>query len=165
MIKCQQHLVFPGGHPSRYWPDPTLLNFADRTRSGAFSVVWPLALEDVWKRDMIIHNQNQHTKIMTFDSYMKSTSYDYPCAKIICKNHMTCHIQKCYAWIIWVLYIYLNDMQESCDFICENNRHEYYDYSHTKKMQELYDFSYTMYSTLLVSCMVIMGISCSLAKW
>ena len=40
--KCQQHLVFPGGHPSKYWPHPTLLNFADRTRSGVFNVVWPL---------------------------------------------------------------------------------------------------------------------------
>ena len=57
MIKCQQHLVFPGGHPSRYWPDPTLLNFADRTRSGAFSVVWPLALAIRWKSHVIIHNQ------------------------------------------------------------------------------------------------------------
>ena len=30
LTKCQRHLVFPGGHPSKYWPDPTLLNFADR---------------------------------------------------------------------------------------------------------------------------------------
>ena len=36
-----QHLLFPGGHPSRYWAGPTLLNFGDRTRTGAFSVVWP----------------------------------------------------------------------------------------------------------------------------
>ena len=42
LTKCQRHLVFPGGHPSKYWPDPTLLNFADRTRSGAFNVVWSL---------------------------------------------------------------------------------------------------------------------------
>ena len=37
--KCQQHLDFPGGHPSRYYRDPTLLNFGDLTGSGAFSVV------------------------------------------------------------------------------------------------------------------------------
>ena len=36
-----QHLLFPGGHPSKYWAGPTLLNFGDRTRTGAFSVVWP----------------------------------------------------------------------------------------------------------------------------
>ena len=35
--------MFPGGHPSKYYPDPTLLNFADRTRSGVFNVVWSLA--------------------------------------------------------------------------------------------------------------------------
>ena len=43
----QQHLVFPGGHPSKYWLDPTLLNFADRTRSGVFNVVWSLAWRKV----------------------------------------------------------------------------------------------------------------------
>ncbi|ESO86397.1 hypothetical protein LOTGIDRAFT_129268, partial [Lottia gigantea] len=35
-----QHSVFPGGHPSKYQPSPTLLNFSDRTRTGAFNVVW-----------------------------------------------------------------------------------------------------------------------------
>ena len=39
--KSLQHLLFPGGHPSKYWAGPTLLNFGDRTRTGAFSVVWP----------------------------------------------------------------------------------------------------------------------------
>lgn len=41
-IKCQQHAVFPGGHPPKYWPRPMLLNCGDRTRTGAFSMVWPL---------------------------------------------------------------------------------------------------------------------------
>ncbi len=27
-----QHLVFPGGLPSKYWPGPTLLSFRDQTR-------------------------------------------------------------------------------------------------------------------------------------
>ena len=40
---CQQHPVFPGGHPSKYWLGSTLLNFSDRTRTGVFSVIWPLA--------------------------------------------------------------------------------------------------------------------------
>jgi hypothetical protein len=42
--KSQQHLVFPGGLPSKYYPDPSLLNFGDLTRSGAFKLVWPLAM-------------------------------------------------------------------------------------------------------------------------
>ena len=41
-FECQQHPVFPGGHPSKYWRGSTLLNFGDRTRTGAFSVIWPL---------------------------------------------------------------------------------------------------------------------------
>ena len=43
----QQHPVFPGGHPSKYWLGSTLLNFSDRTRTGVFSVIWPLAKEGV----------------------------------------------------------------------------------------------------------------------
>ena len=38
--KSLQHPVFPGGHPSKYYPGPTPLNFRDRTRTGVFSVVW-----------------------------------------------------------------------------------------------------------------------------
>ena len=41
----QQHPVFPGGHPSKYWLSSTLLNFSDRTRTGVFNVIWPLARE------------------------------------------------------------------------------------------------------------------------
>src|SRR5215470_12903912 len=40
--KSQQHLVFPGGLPSKYYPGPTLLNFVDLTRTSAFNVVWPM---------------------------------------------------------------------------------------------------------------------------
>ena len=54
MLECQQHLVFPGGHPSKYYPDPTLLNFADRTRSGAFNVVWSLASDIEETKDLNI---------------------------------------------------------------------------------------------------------------
>ena len=38
--KSLQHLLFPGRYPSKYWARPTLLNFGDWTRTGAFSVVW-----------------------------------------------------------------------------------------------------------------------------
>ena len=44
-VRSQQHPVFPGGHPSKYWLDSTLLNFSDRTRTGVFNVIWPLAFE------------------------------------------------------------------------------------------------------------------------
>ena len=37
---CPQHLLFPGGHPSKYWASPTLLNFSDQSRTRVFSVVW-----------------------------------------------------------------------------------------------------------------------------
>ena len=43
----QQHPVFPGGHPSKYWLDSTLLNFGDRTRTGVFNVIWPLAFGEL----------------------------------------------------------------------------------------------------------------------
>ena len=42
--RSQQHPMFPGGHPSKYWRDSTLLNFSDRTRTGVFNVIWPLTL-------------------------------------------------------------------------------------------------------------------------
>ena len=45
VVFSQQHPVFPGGHPSKYWLDSTLLNFSDRTRTGVFNVIWPLAFE------------------------------------------------------------------------------------------------------------------------
>ena len=48
--ESQQHLVFPGGLPSKYYPGPTLLNFGDLTRTGAFNVVWPLTEFTVGKR-------------------------------------------------------------------------------------------------------------------
>ena len=43
---CQQHPVFPGGHPSKYWLGSTLLNFSDRTRTGVFNVIWPLSSDE-----------------------------------------------------------------------------------------------------------------------
>ena len=41
--ESQQHPVFPGGHPSKYWLGSMLLNFSDRTRTGVFNMIWPLA--------------------------------------------------------------------------------------------------------------------------
>ena len=34
-----QHRGFPGGHPPKHYPFPTLLNFSDQMSTGAFSVV------------------------------------------------------------------------------------------------------------------------------
>ena len=42
----QQHPVFPGGHPSKYWLGSMLLNFSDRTRTGVFNMIWPLARKE-----------------------------------------------------------------------------------------------------------------------
>ena len=42
----EQHAGFPGGHPSKYSPRPTPFHFGDRTRTGAFGVVWPLTKLD-----------------------------------------------------------------------------------------------------------------------
>ena len=35
---CLQQPVFPGGHPSKYYQDSTLLNFSDQTRTGVLKV-------------------------------------------------------------------------------------------------------------------------------
>lgn len=42
--KSQQHMEFPSGHPSKYYPCPTQLNFGDQTRTSGPCVVWPLAV-------------------------------------------------------------------------------------------------------------------------
>ena len=44
--ESQQHPVFPGGHPSKYWLGSMLLNFSDRTRTGVFNMIWPLARKE-----------------------------------------------------------------------------------------------------------------------
>ena len=60
--------MFPGGHPSKYYPDPTLLNFADRTRSGAFNVVWPLATEHSEIPVFMVLSQHKYGKYHKFYS-------------------------------------------------------------------------------------------------
>ena len=37
--------MFPGGHPSKYYRSPMLLNFSDQTRTGAFNMVWSYTLD------------------------------------------------------------------------------------------------------------------------
>lgn len=39
--KSRQHPDFPGGHPPEYYPSLRLLNFAERTGYGDFSLRWP----------------------------------------------------------------------------------------------------------------------------
>ena len=36
-------LLSTDGHPSKYKPGPTLLNFREKMGTGMFNVVWPLA--------------------------------------------------------------------------------------------------------------------------
>ena len=45
MEKCRQHSDFPGGHPPEYYPSLKLLDFADRTGYGIFSLRWPSTLD------------------------------------------------------------------------------------------------------------------------
>ena len=40
-MESLQHQQFPGGLPSQYYADPTLLNFSVQMGTGAFNVVWP----------------------------------------------------------------------------------------------------------------------------
>ena len=61
--ESQQHPVFPGGHPSKYWLGSMLLNFSDRTRTGVFNMIWPLArivenFDILFQRHTCIHIQD-----------------------------------------------------------------------------------------------------------
>ena len=69
---CQQHPVFPGGHPSKYWLGSTLLNFSDRTRTGVFSVIWPLAKEGVKIRLFELTNC-----LANWNSTSSNSSYEF----------------------------------------------------------------------------------------
>ena len=42
--RCHRHPEFPTGHPCKYYPGATLLDFRDQTRTGMFKVLWPMAL-------------------------------------------------------------------------------------------------------------------------
>ena len=54
--------MFPGGHPSKYWLGSMLLNFSDRTRTGVFNMIWPLARA---QENVNILFQ-QHTYLLTY---------------------------------------------------------------------------------------------------
>ena len=61
--ESQQHPVFPGGHPSKYWLGSMLLNFSDRTRTGVFNMIWPLAkiqenFDNLFQQHTCIHIQD-----------------------------------------------------------------------------------------------------------
>ena len=60
--ESQQHPVFPGGHPSKYWLGSMLLNYSDRTRTGVFNMIWPLARA---QENVNILFQ-QHTYLLTY---------------------------------------------------------------------------------------------------
>ena len=42
-VKCQQHPVYQGGHPSKHWRCSSLLNLGDRLDTGPFNPIRPLA--------------------------------------------------------------------------------------------------------------------------
>ena len=62
----QQHPVFPGGHPSKYWL--MLLNFSDRTRTGVFNMIWPLARAQENVNRLLFQ---QHKYILTYMRYLE----------------------------------------------------------------------------------------------
>ena len=41
-VKCQQHPVYQGGHPSKHWRCSSLLNLGDRLDTGPFNPIRPL---------------------------------------------------------------------------------------------------------------------------
>ena len=47
--------MFPGGHPSKYYRSPMLLNFSDQTRTGVFNMVWSYTLHT---RSYVVANKN-----------------------------------------------------------------------------------------------------------
>lgn len=42
--ECQQHVMFTGSHPSKYWPCSKLLNIGDWTKTGVVNLAWPLSV-------------------------------------------------------------------------------------------------------------------------
>jgi hypothetical protein len=66
MFWCQQHPVFPGGHPSKYWLGSMLLNFSDRTRTGVFNMIWPLARA----HENVKISFEQHTHMPTYNLHI-----------------------------------------------------------------------------------------------
>ena len=54
--------MFPGGHPSKYYRSPMLLNFSDQTRTGVFNMVWSYTLHT---RSYVVANKNA-LKLGTF---------------------------------------------------------------------------------------------------
>ena len=60
--------MFPGGHPSKYWLGSMLLNFSDRTRTGVFNMIWPLARV----QEIVNILFQQHTYLLTDMRYLNS---------------------------------------------------------------------------------------------
>src|SRR5512137_2765711 len=61
--KCRQHPDFPGGHPPEYYPSLKLLDFADRTGYGIFSLRWPSTSEITHKLGPITNHHHQCTTL------------------------------------------------------------------------------------------------------
>jgi hypothetical protein len=59
--KCRQHPDFPGGHPPEYYPSLKLLDFADRTGYGIFSLRWPSTSYRLSDRDSIADHHKRIT--------------------------------------------------------------------------------------------------------
>ena len=59
-VKCQQHPVFQGGHPSKHWLSSSLLNLGDHLVTGLFNSIWPLT--NVWRQYRTIFKMKHQVK-------------------------------------------------------------------------------------------------------
>ena len=74
-------------HPSKYWLGSTLLNFSDRTRTGVFSVTWPLAtliakVEVLTSKTFHYENQGRASRV----TELSSTQNDWTLVHLECRT-------------------------------------------------------------------------------
>ena len=69
---CQQHPVFPGGHPSKYYRGANLVDFGDQTRTGIFKLLWPMATIDAKLRYHILLY-----RYIIFQKYFERVRYSF----------------------------------------------------------------------------------------
>ena len=74
-VKSVEHRVFPSGLPSKYWLGSRLLNFGDRTRPGAFNLIWSYTLRHRKETDLLIADQLLSSALMPMKVHFQS---DWP---------------------------------------------------------------------------------------
>lgn len=105
--KGRQHPDFPGGHPPEYYPSLKLLDFADRTGYGIFSLRWPStsvlpnqpAFMQTVAPDLVVvsslafatitYRQARHTR----KSGCMYSYQHHSCCHVDCSEHCTMEVQ------------------------------------------------------------------------